>query len=469
MKQSLPYLLLGTAALAACSEAARNETDLPSSPGVIVAAPPGSSQPTGCSFRDAKTYARNYFLVNTDRQAATSALSAAEDFAVGTQDRTGALFAVLGLVAKVGGGESGEDGGLDNAAAGDSGDPLVGARLVNEVVDCGPLVVTDKRDFLGVLTSALTDLPDAEGEFAIRGTSAGDDAVVAESEDIAIAPNVGKPDWIDQVGRVAVFAGQVSGIGFGGIGTDLVTPYRIGLIYEQTPPRVTAPVFTDDDYFAVEFCNVNQQPTADQQRVGRSRGVNNELNTVLQQSDIQGFCTDLTSSLAPSRSFFARAVVRLADFLLPTSLQALIAAPPPPWSGSTGGLESDFGVVEFDTVVVIPGTIPNGVKGQAVNFTVSAFTGPSAPYTQIPLENVAITVTVAGNQGDPVFLSSGDTETTTCTENGLSCTAYTDEFGAAHFSVIFDKAGGYTLHVTPSYEGFALIMLLSNLFNITGN
>lgn len=465
MKQRLLYPVLGTMILVACSDSVRNQEELPSSPGVIVAAPP-VSQPPGCSFRDAKSYARDYFLVNTDRNAATSALMAAESFAVGSQDRTNSLFTVLGLVAQVGGG---------SGTSTDAGPPSAGANLVSEIVDCGPLVVTDNRGFLGTLASALTT---GEGEFAIRGTSAGDEPVIAESGDVAIAPNDAtdpeKPDWDVQVGRVAVFVGQVSGIGFGGIGTELVTPYRIGLIYEQSPPRATPPDFTDDDYFAVEFCGSNlpddpdDTEIADQQRVGRSRGMSNQLNAVLQQSDIEDFCSVLgaTTGSLP-RSFFARVVNRMAGFFMPTPLQALIVAPPP-WSGSTGGLESDFGVVEVDNVI-INGTqgIPGGVKGQAISFSISAFTDPGSSLPLIPLENVAITVTVAGNQGSPVFLSSGNSGTS-CATDGLSCTAHTDETGAANFSVIFDKAGGYTLNITAAYSGFADIVHLSNLFNITG-
>ena len=459
MKRTSVLVLIGAGALAACAENAKDNADLPSAPGAIVAAKGGIQQPPGCSFKDAKAFARDYFLVNTTRQAVNSAFSAAEGADVGSEVRNNALFSVLSLVAGVGG---------DPAVA---GPPVAGANLVGEVVDCGPMIVTDNRGFQKVLISALTD---GQGEFAIRGITDEETYVEAESHRVAIGPNVGKDPWIDQVGRVAVFLGLIPQTAddppppnFGGLDANLVAAYRIGLIYEQGPPRAGPPDFSDDDYFAVEFCNFQQAGNLDKQRVGRSRGANNTQNTVLQQSDIAGFCNVNAGSFqSSSRSLFARALDRLGDFLLPTPLQAVIAAAPP-WSGSTGGLESDFGVVQVPAVTVTVPTIPGGVKGQPVNFTFTAFTGPSDPFNTIPLENVVFTVTVSGNQGDPVVLTSGNSGTT-C-DMPTSCWADTNELGAAGFSVIFDKAGGYTLEVKASFSGFDDIVRITNLFIIAGN
>ncbi|HET9464061.1 MAG TPA: hypothetical protein VFO71_00895, partial [Gemmatimonadales bacterium] len=175
MKHGLLLAACAAVLFAACSDRDETGSDNPTAPGIVAFAP--LSQPPGCSFRDAQSFARDYFKLQADKRAAAQSLSAAEAAAIGSATRDDALFAVLGLVANVGGEPT-----LSNL-------PGTGASLVNEVVECGGAawVVTDNRVFTNTVANALTD---EQGGFAVVGgtTLFGDattDHVFAESGEAA--------------------------------------------------------------------------------------------------------------------------------------------------------------------------------------------------------------------------------------------------------------------------------------------
>ncbi|HET9512792.1 MAG TPA: hypothetical protein VFO95_02605, partial [Gemmatimonadales bacterium] len=139
----------------------------------------------------------------------------------------------------------------------------------------------------------------------------------------------------------------------------------------------------------------------------------------------------------------------------------------PPWSGSSGGqgtsfsdLSSDYTAVNVNAVnLLIVDDIPNRTIGGEFTFKVTATAGSS-----VLVENVAITISIAGNQGDPAMLSG-----TGCATDGQSCTLTTEEEGEVTFTLSLNKAGGYTLQATGSLLGITVNPDLSNLFIISGN
>jgi hypothetical protein len=320
------------------------------------------------------------------------------------------------------------------------GPASVGANLVDNVVKCGPLAVTDDRDAIAILENALTA---GEGAFA---TPTGTDTVQAENGDIAIAPNTGN-SWNLQVGTVAVFIGRIDNFALPTVPGTF--PYRIGLIYDGTKQLV----ISGDDHFNVEFCKVTGG-TASQQRIGRSRGPNN--NTLLQLGGA-------VCNLPDPSSVIGRTVDKVMGFFTPTPLQALMFAPPP-WSGSTGGLESDFAVVEPSAVkVTTPPGISNAVVGDTNDYPLTAladFSNP--PVFEVPVEGVDFHFAISGNQGQPVELSGPG-----C--SGTACTVSTDELGNATLSVAFLKPGGYTVVLTVTFGGFTFPSQTYTNIQITGN
>ncbi|HEX9895320.1 MAG TPA: hypothetical protein VGA78_15430 [Gemmatimonadales bacterium] len=465
MKQTLLFAGLGLVLVAGCSDSSRTGSDLPSAPGVIVLGPP--QQPEGCVFKNAQDYAKNYFKLSSDRRATASALSDAQKLTAGDPLRDDFLFDVLGAVARVGGTD-------------DAGDAGIGALLVNEVVDCGgeDWIVTDKRAFIPVLTSALTEgnlTLGIGGEFAIRGlgTPETEGAVVAGSGLFAFDINVGQGSWAD-VGRVAVFLGDVSGEnGSFGVGKVQNVVYRQGFISDGDPE----PNFTTDDQFAAEFCLDGLNTTDLGNRLGRNRGVGN--NTVLQQdgADVVGFCGDLAAAGGSSHSrskptVFARLLNSMVGLFKPTPLQALMFVPP--WSGSSGGEEegifsSDYAVVNVEAVFdSILQPIVNQVKDSTFDVTVTVCAlntcGNPIGVAGVPLENAEVIITVIGNFGSPIVLSG-----TGCgTPDNLSCTGHTDENGVVTFTVSLNKTGSYTFSAVTKFDPFE-VQTSSNQFIVNPN
>ena len=465
MKQTLLFAGLGLVLVAGCSDSSRTGSDLPSAPGVIVLGPP--QQPEGCVFKNAQDYAKNYFKLSSDRRATASALSDAQKLTAGDPLRDDFLFDVLGAVARVGGTD-------------DAGDAGIGALLVNEVVDCGgeDWIVTDKRAFIPVLTSALTEgnlTLGIGGEFAIRGlgTPETEGAVVAGSGLFAFDINVGQGSWAD-VGRVAVFLGDVSGEnGSFGVGKVQNVVYRQGFISDGDPE----PNFTTDDQFAAEFCLDGLNTTDLGNRLGRNRGVGN--NTVLQQdgADVVGFCGDLAAAGGSSHSrskptVFARLLNSMVGLFKPTPLQALMFVPP--WSGSSGGEEegifsSDYAVVNVEEVFDAIGALGNQAKDVPFDVTVTACAlntcGNPIGTPGVPLENAEVTITVIGNFGSPITLSCGDDPPQ---QGNLSCTLPTDEDGVVTFTVSLNKTGSYTFSASTAFAPFT-VETSSNQFIVNPN
>jgi hypothetical protein len=463
MKHGLLLAACGTVLIAACSDRDETGSDNPTAPGIVAFAP--LSQPPGCSFRDAQAFARDYFKVQADKRAAGQSLSAAEDAAIGSATRDNALFAVMELVAKVGG-----DPSLSNL-------PGTGASLVNEVVECGGAawVVTDNRAFTNTVANALTDL---QGGFAVVGgtTLFGDattDHVFAESGEAAfglnsVDPNNILPDnWSDALGRAVVVLGKLGGVV--NFGLDQVVPnelvYRASLIFTGARPAA----FSNDDMFAVEFytTELTTLPAPASHRVGRNRGTG---NVVLQESDIAGFPASTSGLSGSSPNIFARLLDKVVGVFRPTPLQAMMFVPP--WSGSSGGqgtsaFDSDYSVVNVLAVYDSVPSIPDQVINQSFSFPITVCAvAKCGQLGAVPLENAAVTATVIGNFGTPITLSG-----TGCpvVQGNLSCTVYTDETGTAVFNVSLNKTGSYTFSVSTNFPPFTVGPTSTNQFIVRAN
>jgi hypothetical protein len=463
MKQRLLLAACATVLIAACSDGDRTGSDNPTAPGIVAFSHQG--EPHACNFREAKGYAQNYFKLSGDRNAARAALSAADDAALGSTSRDDALFAVLELVAKVGGNTD-----LSNL-------PSDGAKLVSEVVDCGgdTWVVTDGRVFNNAAANVANALTDGAGGFAVvAGTSdhigdATTDHVYTENGEAAFGLNSLDPTlpdtWADALGRSAVVLAELSdAVNFG---LTQVVPnqlvYRVSLIYTGARPAA----FDNNDMFAIEFDSQALPDVPEDETyaalVGRNRSSG---NVALQQGDIAGFPSESSGLSNSSPTIFAQLLDRVLGVFRPTPLQAMMFVPP--WSGSSGGqgtslddFSSDYSVVNVNAVnLLIVDDIPPVSIGQDFTFRVTATAG-----TSVMVENVAIEISVAGNQGDPVLLFG-----TGCgAEGSLTCTLTTEEEGEVTFTLRLNKAGGYTLQAAGSLLGITVNPDLSNLFIVSGN
>lgn len=460
MKHGLLLAACGTVLIAACSDREETGSDNPTAPGNVAFTHQG--EPHACNFRDAKGFAQNYFKASSDRNAARSALTTADDAGLGSITRDDALFAVLELVAKVGG-----DPALSNLSSD-------GAKLVKEVVECGgeTWVVTDARVFNNDAANVANALTDNFGGFAVvAGTSdhigdATPDHVFTENGEAAFGLNAAVPNlpttWAGALGRAAVVLAELSdGVNFG---LSQVVPnalvYRVSLIYTGARPAA----FSNNDMFAIEFSS-DDLPNSPNYAglVGRNRGIGK--NVALQQGDIAGFPSTDSGLSNSSPTIFAQLLDRVLGVFRPTPLEAMMFVPP--WSGSSGGqgtsfsdLSSDYTAVNVNAVnLLIVDDIPNRTIGGEFTFKVTATAGSS-----VLVENVAITISIAGNQGDPAMLSG-----TGCATDGQSCTLTTEEEGEVTFTLSLNKAGGYTLQATGSLLGITVNPDLSNLFIISGN
>ena len=437
MKQALLFAAMGALALAACSGADQQVSDLPSSPG-IQAAPPVSQS---CAWRDAGTYAKNYFSLRDDKQLAASYLSDAEKATPGSALRNDLLFNVFKLV------ESARAAGNVAAGAEAQGANLV-AVLVKDYAgtDCGSFTVSHNDQFLlAVLTEALTN-----GAFAYRNGAEG----FAATEDGGAA--LWTADFNTWVGGRSMVFGAKWTTGFGNEVLVGTFSYRFGLIFDASSHGPTGN--GNDDVAVVELCEAGVDYSLDPRyRVGRVRA--SGIKTVLQTANISGFCD--TPPTAPQGNVVSRVLRGVKSFFAPTTLLARRA--PPGMSGSVDDLSDFIGVNALVAILSYDTQPTTGVATEPFLVRLHARTNALNDFEDVP-----ITIAVANNQGTPAgaFL----TAVAGCgLTDDVSLTKRTNELGVASFCVMVNKPGGYKLEANHELVGFAPSPTLSDAFNRTGN
>ena len=423
MKSAVAGILVAGLVLAACSESVPpdSRTSGPVGPELV---PPAPEIP-GCDWRTARNAARAYFTNNSHRTAATAFLRDAESAGQATLLRNTNLFEVFKLVEVA-------------REAEQIGDPADGAALVKEGLDCGAFVVTDDRALLATLTRALTD-----GAFAFRGTGVGGHV---ETEDTWSAVEPADEDWVGYIGgpRLIVFGAQ-SNAAF----TEAAqfASYRWSLIYDANPPSQTTGPTGDDDALVIEFCPVLPDDLTFRVARGRPTG-----QAVLQLDNIANYCP--VAAAGSGSGVLARALQAVAGLFAPTRLEAArVMMIPPGVGGASGGLESDFALVDPVSVTLTFTTPPtNGTANTNMTIIVHA-----AAANGTPLENAGIQLVIDGNQGTPggaVLIPSDPI-------------VHTDESGNAVFIVQIGKPGGYRLRATNiDFQGFGGEFVVSDLFNL---
>ncbi len=286
-------------------------------------------------------------------------------------------------------------------------------------------------DQLEQLRTALTDRYDVQRS-------------VGEGE---AAANPADGNWGTFVGgRSMVFGAEVTQVfqenmPFAGVA------WRWGLIYDANPPSSTTwPSGSNDDALIVELCPLSLS-TNPAYRIGRHPSSGSE--TVLQAGDIAGYCNVTALRPAPT-GVLARALHGVLDLFTPAPLQALMFAPP--GIGDSSGGTSDYAVVDAGAVHLAYTTQPvDGFVNTPIPIVVRG-----TPNNGTPLENVAITLAIAGNQGTNVVLTGGEP-------------VCTDENGVASFSISINKTGGYQVNAMSGFSGLKDVTITSNLFNLQQN
>ncbi|HEV8149347.1 MAG TPA: hypothetical protein VGP61_04105 [Gemmatimonadales bacterium] len=404
-------LLLAALALAACSEGASPGKDLATGP---LSLSIGTIGP--CDFKAAQNLARAYFAT-AQRKTASDLIRAMEQAGAGTATANTNGFAVFQLIAST------RDNHLE------AGTALNGADLTIALINCMDVKVTETRSLRQILTGALD-----YGAYAYRQDSEG--PVMAENGVTGVYPVGGNfAAWIG--GRALLYSASVPAVF---TETVVVGAFRWGMVYDAT---TAGPNPANDDAVTVAICpSLAGVSDASAHRIGRNHATG---ETVL-QLDLSGlpwFPCPSTTALQPSSGVLSRVLA----FFAPKRLYARVRTP-----GGTGGLAdgfSDFAVVDAATVNLSYLTQPvDGFVKAPITVAVKAVAAHGTP-----LENVAITLSVFGNQGQPVQLTGAGP-------------VFTGEDGVATFSITLNKTGGYRLAATSAFTGFATVTIVSNLFNL---
>lgn len=404
-------LLLAATALTACSESATSGKDLSTGP---LSLSIGTIGP--CDFKAAQNFARTYFAT-AQRKTASDLIRSMEQAGAGTATANNGGFAVFQLIAST----------RNNQL--EAGTPQNGADLTIALINCMDVQVTETRSLRQILTGALD-----YGAYAYRQDSEG--PVIAENGVTGVYPAGGNfAAWIG--GRALLYSANVPAVF---TETVVVGAFRWGLVYDAA---TVGPNPANDDAVTVAICpSLAGISDASAHRIGRNHASG---ETVL-QLDVTGlpwFPCPSTTAFEPSTGVLARVLA----FLAPKPLYARMRTP-----GGTGGLAdgfSDFAVVDAATVNLSYLTQPvDGFVNTPITVVVKAVAAHGTP-----LENVAITLSVFGNQGQPVQLTGGGP-------------VFTGEDGVATFSLTLNKAGGYRLAASSAFTGFAPVTIVSNLFNL---
>ena len=426
MKRVILAIAVAGAALVACSESNSPET---------------AQTPTGPSFapappdpcKVAQGFVNNYLSLAADRKAVLDALKAAQGLTAGSAARNAQLFIAFQGI------ETARDAGRSiTTAAG----LAAGGNLVVNAIACGNFTVTETHNAVygsNVLGSS--------GAWAF--VNDGEPFVQTADGEAAALPETGT--WAQWIGGPAVvFATEVTANFNENQPGVFQTVFQWGLIKDNTHTYTPSGVDAN-----IELCPSLALPGPNDPtwRVGRQRASG---ETVLETGDIAGFCeTTLRLGQQGSSSLLARAFQTALSLFRPTPLQARIVAPPGVGGSSGSGLLGGFSdyalVIPSGVVVAFTDSIPDGNVNVPIETQVCAAT--PAP-NNTPLEDVAITLTIAGNSGTNVVLSGGGPQDT-------------DETGCTTFNFSINKTGGYTLQATASFTGFNNVTALSpNLFNL---
>ena len=422
---------------AACSDSTRPTSDTTSAPN-IAAAPPA---PSPCSFKDARDFSNAFFKLVADRKTAADFLKAADDAGAGTRTRNDRFFDLFRFM------ESARATGQTNA-----GTP--GASLILEADDCGEFIISHRDAHL---PDVLAEATGGSGAWEFR---AGTEGFVDTQDGGAAIFTANWNTWIG--GRSMIIAARRTGVAFA---ETTISPfaYRFAALYDDATPGfpATPGPSGQDDIATVELCQASLS-YAVKHRLGKigSSGA----QTVLQVGDIAGFCPPGgTASLAEPRGVLARAISRIAGFFVSTA-QARRRAPPG-MGGDIGDI-SDFIGVDAGSVNLSYATQPTDGDVD-LPFLVRVL---AVAQFGTPLENVTVTLSVAGNSGQPAGAVLIPHPLTDCLPAGSgtpSLSDVTDETGIVAFCVSVDKSGGYRIGAASDFAGYPSATVISDLFNRT--
>jgi hypothetical protein len=174
--------------------------------------------------------------------------------------------------------------------------------------------------------------------------------------------------------------------------------------------------------------------------------------------------TALCTTITASNTLTGRLMQRLATVLSPAPLFAQdgdtrIGGLPSDWSPNTTGT-----VTPSDVYLYFSTPQSDGTVNTALDVVVLATEGvANNPAAGTAVSGVVVTLSIAGNNGQPAFFKDGSGNLTS------TATAVTDGNGHASFSdYTLTKAGGYTIGASGSVGGLAATKnsLTSTMFNI---
>jgi hypothetical protein len=412
-------VLMMVAAVGACGD---KEQSLPSAPDYHTIA----SSSSGCDFTHINQLVNSYFT--TPRKQAVrdivSAMDAAADFSSIAQ---GYGFDIMANV----------DAEVSKNTA---GDPNVGSNLVNHVILCmyqpgdSAFPVTFPVDFTIPLTFSL------HGQFHVKPSSDGDAAVVLSRD--TLAPFSGVAPFSD---------GVLSGTWASVLVNRTDRPDRV-LLYGRPGPGSPAATTYDwktvphnaaFDSVVVAVC-VNQATETtsliNEENVGLLPFVDAPF---LVPGTGPGTCSSTAMLDSEGPAWLAHRLVRMGASLFGPQALWAAALSPGGLGGSSGGIRSEFGPAEIDSVHLEFKQQPTSTKVNApitppVTILATAFLTAGGTKT---LPNVSITIGATNNNGTPAILNGTKTQVT-------------DGTGIATYSDLSEtKSGGYKLVVITAGVG----------------
>lgn len=378
----------------------------------------GGPPPTtglSCSFNTMKNDVDLYFAV-ADRPDVQLNVSSMKTLygSKGSAEATNKGFDILAQIATA------HDAMTTSTALGSA---AAGSNLANDVIAC--MVVSPQPTAIINLAGAL-----GAGAFEVRGgTGDGDARIVTLDKQSGIA----KPDggaFADLSSERLLFYGER-------IETFAATSRlsEVAYSWNTVPERHTFNALA-----RAGVCIAQDNKDRIQEVSGSTNRLLATVDFVALNSELGLTCPTLQGRVP--NTLFGRMVQFARNAFLPQEAYA------GQQGGGTGGLLgglSDLGVIDVGNASFVMARVKDATTTTPVSVTVTL---KSQSGLAMPGESVSLAV--AGNSGS---------------FTPISPTAKTNEQGVITFSVILDKAGGYTLGATVDY-GSGPVMVISNLFHI---
>jgi len=395
---------------------------------------------TACDFRAIRAGVRDYFTV-ADEKKVLAIVENMETACMNDQPvtQTDLGFGVAAELERVRNAKSAEPR---------TGTPLVAATLLSNLFQKMP----------GVSVPAGTNFLSAVQEGGALGVRGGPDdpdqtAVVSlggTGKIWGIEPPsalVGDPAVRTYTSDFGTMTGGVRFLIYGSSASSFTTLTSLNTSYGlHTIPTVS---FIPE---AVVFTCVEVDDETGKGRIQHEKTPNVASNSPLLALQIPLYCGTLSTAMLtePGPGTFAGRLLRLFS---PQPLHAAVALKTSAGGGGGVATLSDFELVEGGTLDHTFDTEPEDALALQPITVVLKVVALGLNSTQVPVEGVQITLTIAGNQGS--FNINPPTPSGT-----------TGEDGKATISFTLDKPGGYTISSTATLGGYQIAPATSLMFHI---